>query len=98
MRITNLMIQMNLTSGLRGRLTAVARASGRATTGRRINTVSDDPVDASQVMRMDSQVRDIEQFRRNGTFATTKLSTEDVAISSLREAISRARGLALTTT
>jgi flagellar hook-associated protein 3 FlgL len=98
MRITNLMIQKNLTTGLRGRLEAVARSTTRATTGQRINTVSDDPVDASQVMRMDSQVRDIEQFRRNGTFATTKLSTEDVAISSLRDAIAKARSLALSTT
>jgi flagellar hook-associated protein 3 FlgL len=98
MRITNLMIQMNLSTGLRGRLSAVARASVQATTGRRINTVSDDPVDASQIMRMDSQVRDIDQYRRNGTFATTKLSTEDVAISSLRDAISKAKTLALSTT
>jgi flagellar hook-associated protein 3 FlgL len=89
---------MNLSSGLRGRLSAVARASVQATTGQRINTVSDDPVDASQIMRMESQVRDIDQYRRNGTFATTKLSTEDVAISSLRDAISKAKSLALSTT
>ncbi len=98
MRITNLMIQMNLSSGLRGRLTAMSRAAAQANTGQRINTVSDDPVDASQIMRLDSQVRDIEQFRRNGTFATTKLSTEDVAISSLRDVLSKAKKLALSTT
>jgi flagellar hook-associated protein 3 FlgL len=98
MRITNLMIQKNLVSGLRGRLDAVSRASTQATTGQRINTVSDDPVDASQIMAMESQLRDIEQFRRNGTFATTKLSTEDVAISSLRDAIDKAKNLALSNT
>ena len=98
MRITNLMIQMNLQTGLRGRLSAVARASVQATTGQRINTMSDDPVDASQIMRMNSQARDIDQYRRNGTFATTKLSTEDVAISSLRDAIAKAKALAMSTT
>ncbi len=98
MRITNLMIQMNLSSGLRGRLTAMSRAAAQANTGQRINTMSDDPVDASQIMRMESQVRDIDQFRRNGTFATTKLSTEDVAISSLRDVLSKAKKLAMTTT
>jgi flagellar hook-associated protein 3 FlgL len=98
MRITNLMIQKNLVTGLRARLESVARASTQATTGQRINTVSDDPVDASQIMRMTSQIGDIDQFRRNGTFATTKLSTEDVAISSLRDAISKAKTLALSNT
>lgn len=98
MRITNLMIQMNLQNGLRGRMSAVARASVQATTGQRINTMSDDPVDASQIMRMSSQVHDIDQYRRNGTFATTKLSTEDAAISSLRDAIAKAKSLAMSTT
>jgi flagellar hook-associated protein 3 FlgL len=49
-------------------------------------------------MRMTSQIGDIDQYRRNGTFATTKLSTEDVAISSLRDAISKAKQLALSNT
>ncbi len=98
MRITNQMIQKSLMSGLRGRMTAIAKASTQATTGHRINTVSDDPVDASQIMRMQAQIHDIEQYRRNGTFATTKLSVEDTAISSLRDVLSKAKGLALTTT
>jgi flagellar hook-associated protein 3 FlgL len=49
-------------------------------------------------MRMQSQVNDIGQFRRNGAFATTKLSVEDVAISSLRDTLSRAKELAMSTT
>jgi flagellar hook-associated protein 3 FlgL len=98
MRITNSMIQKNLMSGLRGRMNSIAKASSEASTGHRVNTVSDDPVDASQIMRMQSQIHDIEQYRRNGTFATTKLSVEDVAISSLRDSISRAKELAMTTT
>ena len=98
MRITNLMIQMNLASGLRQRLTAISKASTQAATGLRISTVSDDPVDATQIMRMQSQVADINQYKRNGTMATTKLSTEDVAISSLLENLSNLRKLAVGTT
>jgi flagellar hook-associated protein 3 FlgL len=98
MRITNLMIQKNLMSNLRGRMSALAKASTEASTGHRVNTVSDDPVNASLVMRMQSQVNDIGQFRRNGAFATTKLSVEDVAISSLRDTLSRAKQLAMSTT
>lgn len=98
MRITNQIISMNLQSGLRARLASLAKASAQASTGVRVNTVSDDPVDASQIMRLDSQSRDIEQYRRNGTFATTRLSTEDAAITSLRSLISKAKSLAQTTT
>jgi flagellar hook-associated protein 3 FlgL len=98
MRITNLMIQKNLMSNLRGRMNALAKASTEASTGHRVNTISDDPVNASLVMRMQSQVNDIGQFRRNGAFATTKLSVEDVAISSLRDTLSRAKELAMSTT
>jgi flagellar hook-associated protein 3 FlgL len=98
MRITNIMIQKNLMAGLRGRMSNLAKASTEATTGHRVNTVSDNPVDASQIMRMQAQITDIEQFRRNGTFATTKLSVEDVAISTLRDTLTQAKGLAMSTT
>ena len=93
MRITNLMIQKNLMSGLRTRMTAIAKASSEASTGHRINTLSDDPVDASQIMRMQAQIVGIQQFQRNGTYATTKLSVEDTAISSLSATLATAKKL-----
>jgi len=98
MRITNLMIQMNMTSGMQGRLAALAKASTQASTGVRVSTMSDDPVAASQIMRLNSQVADIDQYRKNGTYATTRLSTEDAAITSLRDLLSKAKQLAMTTT
>ena len=98
MRITNLMIQMDLTAGLRQRLAAIAKASNQAATGLRISTISDDPVDATQIMQMQSQVSDMNQYKRNGTMATTKLSTEDVAISSLLDNLTNLRKLAVSTT
>ena len=98
MRITNLMLQNTLTSGLRGRLAAVARAASEVTTGNRIQTVSDGPIDAAQIMRMNSQLADIDQYRRNGTFATATLSVEDTALSSLNDVIQQAKQLAMSTT
>lgn len=98
MRITNRMLHQTLTAGLHGRMDALARAARQVTTGKKINAVSDNPVDAAQVMRMDSQLRDIEQYRRNGTFATAKLSTEDVALSSLIGVLQTAKQTAMATT
>jgi len=97
MRITNLMIQMNLTANLRQREAAIAVASQQAATGLRISTMSDDPVDATQIMRMQSQIDDMNQYKRNGTMATTKLSTEDVAISSLLDNLTSLSKLASST-
>jgi len=98
MRITNQMLQRSLTSGLRGRLQALERAAAEAATGRRVRSVSDDPIDASQVMRLEAQARDIEQYRRNGMFATTRLSAEDIALSSVLKSLRDAKDLAATTT
>lgn len=98
MRISTQQLNRNLTSGLRGRMAAIAKAAAEASTGRRVRTLSDDPVDASQIMRMESQIRDIDQFRRNGTFATTKLTTEDVALSTVRDVLQRAKTLAMSAT
>ncbi len=94
MRITNQTLLGQLRSGLRGRLESLARAQQTAITGRRLRTISDDPLDASIVMRLDAQVRDFDQYRRNGSFATTRLSAEDAAISSAREVMRQARQLA----
>lgn len=95
MRITNQMLQQNAVRDLRGTLEALARARQEAATGRRVQTVSDDPVDAARIMTMDADLRQIEQFRRNGVAATTKLSAEDVVLDTVRELLQRAKNLAI---
>ena len=42
---------------------------------RKISTLSDNPVDASQVMQLNSHLRDIDQYRRNASNATTKMNS-----------------------
>jgi flagellar hook-associated protein 3 FlgL len=95
MRITNQMLQQSALRDLRANLDALARSQHRAASGQRISTMSDDPVDATRVMGMDAQLRDLEQFRRNATSANTRLSTEDVVLGSVRDLISRAKELAI---
>src|SRR6185503_12387067 len=96
MRISSSMLQKNALSGLGRSLADLARAQQDAATGRRVRTASDDPVDAAQIMRLDAHLRDVDQFRRNATAATTRLSAEDVVLTSARELLARARNLALT--
>lgn len=95
MRISSWMLRRDALRAIGGNLEALARAQRESATGRRIQTVSDDPSGAAQVMRLDAHLRDVEQFRRNATSATTRLSTEDVVLTSARDLVARARELAL---
>src|SRR5439155_10866573 len=62
--------------------------------GRRVRTMSDDPVAASQIMRLDGTLRDIGQYQRNATAATTRLSAEDAVLTSARALVDQARDIA----
>lgn len=95
MRISTWMMRRDALRAIGGNLEALARAQRQSVSGHRIETVSDDPAGASQVMRLDAHLRDIEQFRKNAASASTRLSTENAVLKSARELIDRARGLAL---
>jgi flagellar hook-associated protein 3 FlgL len=87
----------NALRSLRGNLETLAAAQQEAATGRRVNKLSDDPVDASQIMRIEAQLRDVDQFQRNAAAATTRLSAEDAVLTTVRELLDRAKSIAIAT-
>jgi flagellar hook-associated protein 3 FlgL len=93
MRISTQMIQQGALRSLRRGTASLAKAQQEAVSGRRVQSVSDDPVDAGQIMRLDAQLRDISRFQRNGTWATTRMSVEDAVITNLRELLQKAQKL-----
>lgn len=95
MRISSRMLQDSALRSIRNNQETLARLTEQAATGRRVRTVSDDPSAATQIMRSEAEVRDFEQFRRNGIEAATRMSTEDVVLTSARKLITQARGLAI---
>lgn len=95
MRISNRMLQLNTMVGLRDNLARLNEAQRHAASGKRIEHVSDDPVDAAQAMRMQGQLASIDQFKRNGTSATTRLASEDIVLTAARDLLTRARKLAM---
>jgi flagellar hook-associated protein 3 FlgL len=95
MRISTRMLQESALRSIRGNQETLARLTEQATTGRRVRTVSDDPGAATQIMRSESEVRDFEQFRRNGIAAATRMGTEDVVLTSARGLLDQATGLAV---
>ena len=94
MRVSTRTFQLMALRDLRAGLGTLARLQQQAATGRRVSTVSDAPVDAGEIMRLQSQVRDIGQFRRNQTSATTRLSAEDVSLKAVSDLLTRARAAA----
>jgi flagellar hook-associated protein 3 FlgL len=98
MRISDRMIQMNTMSGLRMNQARLAEAQRHAASGKRVERLSDDPVDAARAMRMQGQLAGIDQFKRNAVSATTRLATEETALKAARDVMSRARKLAISVT
>jgi flagellar hook-associated protein 3 FlgL len=95
MRVTNLIIQGNALTAVRARLDALERAQAEVVDGRKVRTVSDDPRVAGDILRLTSTIRDNEQFRRNGLFASTRLASEDVVLGSIHDMLSEAKSVAL---
>jgi len=95
MRISTRMLQESALRSIRGNQETLARLQEQVATGRRIRTVSDDPAAATQIMRSEAEVRDLEQLRRNGIEASTRMGTEDVVLTGARGLLEQASGLAV---
>jgi flagellar hook-associated protein 3 FlgL len=95
MRVSTRMFQEGALRSIRGNLETLSRLQDQVATGRRVRTVSDDPVAATRIMRAESEVRDLEQFRQNGLEASTRMGTEDVVLTSARDLLKQASALAV---
>jgi flagellar hook-associated protein 3 FlgL len=73
----------------------LSRLQNQAASGKRIFSVSDDPVGASRVIGLKSSLEQIEQFKRNISSAQTRLESSEAAISDLTDVLIRVRELAV---
>jgi flagellar hook-associated protein 3 FlgL len=94
-RITNQMMWQDAVRSVRANLATLNAAQAESLTGLKIRTMSDNPVDATLIMRIDASLADIDQFRRNGQSATTRLSAENVALTSVRDLLQQIHHLAI---
>jgi len=94
MRIQTLALSQNALRSLRDLTARTARAQLAAADGKRIRTMSDDPVAAGDVLRIDSDLRGVTQYQRNQLAATQRMSIEDVALTSAQKLMQTARTIA----
>ncbi len=95
MRITNGLLQQRVLRDIQGNLSRMAAAQTQVSTGKRFETLSEDPLAGVQVMAADGGLRAIEQYRRNSTAARTRTDTEEAVLGQLTDLLSRAKELAI---
>lgn len=62
-------------------------------TGKKLLRPSDDPVGASQVIRLTEEIDKIEQYKRNGDLVTNALELQGTVLGSINDVVDRAREL-----
>jgi flagellar hook-associated protein 3 FlgL len=94
-RITNGILQKQALESLQGSLRQMADANRQVVTGLRVSKPSDDPVATGSIMSANSGLRALEQYRRNLSTASSRMSVEDGVLDHLGNVLSRARELAV---
>ena len=95
MRITNSIIQRNALANLQLNMRRILESQDQATTGKRIRSVSDDPIGASRVMQAEGSLRAMEQYKRNISSATARVNAEEAALDRVTQLLERAKELGI---
>jgi len=95
MRITNHILQRAGLGHIQSNLRKIATAQQQASTGLRITKASDDATGAAEVMRSQSSLRTVDQYRRNMQVATGRLTAEEEVLRQVGEALTRAKEIGL---
>lgn len=67
----------------------------KLSTGKRINTPSDDPVATNQIHSLNRTMNTIDQFAKNGEYAKSQLVLEETSIADTINSVQRARELGI---
>lgn len=95
MRISSLQLQRQGINNILRQQNEVNRIQNEVATGKKINTPSDDPIGASQIILLNEQIKQNEQFQKNSDVALGHLELEDSILSSVSNVLQRVRELHL---
>ena len=94
MRVTNSLTQATLTSNVETSLNNLNSVSTEISTGKKLNSPSDDPAGAAYSMSLRASLVDNKQYQANVNQAKTFLTASDSALSDVSNAILSARQIA----
>ncbi|MCC5893287.1 flagellar hook-associated protein FlgL [Exiguobacterium sp.] len=93
MRVTQTMLTQTNLKHLSSSYNTLAKVQEQLISGKRIQRASEDPVVAMQGIRYRTEVREVDQFRRNVSEATSWMDLTDSTLSEVTEAVKRIREL-----
>lgn len=94
LRVTQSMMHMQLTRNLNRNLTQMEQLQMQATTGRKINKASDDPVGITYSLRYRTELAANEQYQKNVDSALSWLDFNDTVVSQAGDVLQRVKVLA----
>jgi len=94
-RISTAAIHNQAITRMLSRQSDLAFTQNQMATGKRVNSPSDDPVAATQIMDMQRQKQQLAQYVKNGDAANTRLSMTEQAFADLSNSLNRVRELTL---
>ncbi len=95
MRITTSLQYQTLSANIESSLETLNTTQSQISSGKKIQTFSDDPAGASQALSVRSALGDNAQFQRNAAAATSFLSASEGALSSATSVLQSARQIAV---
>ncbi len=93
MRITNNMMANRLLYNLANNLTNMTNLNRMTSDGKRVHRPSDDPVSIAKILKFNTDLGEIEQYKRNITDALGMYKVAESAIQDMESAIARIRDL-----
>ncbi len=95
MRITNNIVLRNSLAGLQRNSSEIQRLQTQLSSGLKVQTSSDDPTAASQIMASSSSLTALDQYKRNIDSATSRSAAEETALDQVNDILTRAKELTL---
>lgn len=95
MRVTNKLLINNFMRNLNHNLKKMQKAQYKLSSGHEIEVASDDPVGASIIMKLKSDISSIEQHKKNIEDAKSWLEYTETALNNVESAVSRLRELVI---
>jgi flagellar hook-associated protein 3 FlgL len=95
MRVTQQMLSQTTLNNMEANMARLGQLEAQITSGTRITRPSDDPIGTAQALRLQDGVDQSTQFLANIDQATAWLNATDSALTSVTDAVQRARQLAV---
>lgn len=95
MRVSTTQFYTQSYSAIQDNQNAVLKLQEQISSGKRVNQPSDDPSANTQINLLNKTVSSLDQFKKNGDYASSQLSLEETQLDSTSDILQRARELTI---